>query len=216
MFYFCHATCIFHRLSFKVFAQEPPDAATLKPGDKAEVLFIASAPGAEKDEKGQPVLASLDPVAFLVGSELRDCATAHPAPGEVNVPKATIQTLNRFYIKGRRFPLWWGGAPWGEAEAISSCIDGSDGDYLDFEGCFACTRTRPITMHKGTSKELSGQELQPLEATLRYARRRMQRSGRSSFKQPPTSTLPAMFGLSHSASTLASSGRCNSRPVTVH
>jgi hypothetical protein len=33
-------------LSFKVFAQEPPDAATLKPGDKAEVLFIASAPGA--------------------------------------------------------------------------------------------------------------------------------------------------------------------------
>jgi hypothetical protein len=140
-------------LSFKVFAQEPPDAATLKPGDKAEVLFIASAPGAEKDEKGQPVLASLDPVAFLVGSELRDCATAHPAPGEVNVPKATIQTLNRFYIKGRRFPLWWGGAPWGEAEAISSCIDGSDGDYLDFEGCF---RLHPDKAHHDAQRDFKG------------------------------------------------------------
>lgn len=125
-------------------AQEPRDAPTLRPGDKPNLLFVASAPGAEKDENGKPALASLDPVAFFVGSEIRGCATAHPAPGEGYVPKATIQTLNRAYTAGRRYPLWWGGAPWGEAEAVNSCIDGSDGDYLDFVGCF---RLHPDNEH---------------------------------------------------------------------
>jgi hypothetical protein len=135
-----------------VVAQEPPEATTLKPGDKAEVLFVASAPDAEKDESGKPALASLDPVAFFVGGELRDCATAHPAPGEENVPKATVQTLNRTYAAGRRYPLWWGGAPWGEAEAIRSCIDGSDGDSLDFSGCF---RLHPDNAHR-SQKDFKG------------------------------------------------------------
>jgi hypothetical protein len=94
-------------------AQEPPDALLLKPSDKADILFVATAPGADKDENGKPELASLDPVAFLVAGELRDCATAHPAPGQDNVPKITIQTLNRAYAKGQLYPLWWGGMPWG-------------------------------------------------------------------------------------------------------
>jgi len=143
----------FTSVSLTLFAQEPPDAATLKPGDKAEVLFVASAPGAEKDENGKPALASLDPVVFFVGNEIRDCATAHPAPGEVDVPKATIQTLNRFYTRGRRYPLWRDGAPWGEAEAVSSCISGSDGDYLDFEGCF---RLHPDKVHHAAPVDFKG------------------------------------------------------------
>jgi hypothetical protein len=134
-------------------AQEPPDTPTLKPGEKAEVLLVASAPGTEKDENGKPSLAALDPVAFLVGHELRDCATAHPAPGETNVPKLTIQTLDRAYSAGRRYPLLWGGAPWGDAEAVSSCIDGSDGDYLDFNGCF---RLHPDSSHHGPPNDFKG------------------------------------------------------------
>ena len=150
-------------------AQEPRDAPTLRPGDKPNLLFVASAPGAEKDENGKPALASLDPVAFFVGSEIRGCATAHPAPGEGYVPKATIQTLNRAYTAGRRYPLWWRGAPWGEAEAVNSCIDGSDGDYLDFVGCFRCIRTMSIMLRQPTSKELCGPERWRVQATQRFA-----------------------------------------------
>jgi hypothetical protein len=134
-------------------AQEPPEAPVLRPGDKPEILFVASAPGAGKDENGKPALASLDPVAFLVGGEIRDCATFHPAPGEENVPKLTIQTLNRAYASGRLYSLWWGGAPWGEAEAVRSCIEGADGDYLDFSGCF---RVHPGDTHRAASSEFKG------------------------------------------------------------
>ena len=131
-------------------AQNPPDAPTLKSGEKAEILFVASAPGSEKDENGEPALATLDPVAFFAGSEVRDCATAHPAPGEENVPKVTPRTLNRAYAKGRRYPLWWGGAPWGEAEAVSSCIDS---DYLDLVGCF---RFYPDSAHHAAQSDFKG------------------------------------------------------------
>lgn len=131
-------------------AQNPLDTPTLKSGDMADILFIASAPGSEKNENGKPALATLDPVAFFVGGEVRDCATAHPAPGEDNVPKVTPQTLNRAYATGRRYPLWWGGAPWGEAEAISSCIDD---DYMDLVGCF---RLHPDSAHRAAQKDFEG------------------------------------------------------------
>lgn len=143
----------FSWLSFRVIAQEPPNLPTLKPGDKAEVLFVASAPGAEKNVTGKPAFASLDPVVFLIGGELRDCATAHPAPGQENIPKATLQTLNRIYSSGRRYPLWSGGAPWGDAEAVHSCIEGSDGDYLDFNGCF---RLHPDNAHHAPPNDFKG------------------------------------------------------------
>ena len=144
----------FSTLGFSILAaQEPPEAPVLKPGDKADILFVASAPGAEKDESGKPALASLDPVAFLVGGEIRDCATFHPNPGEENVPKLTIQTLNRAYAAGQRYALWWGGAPWGEAEAVHSCIDGADGDYLDFAGCF---RLHPDATQHAASIDFKG------------------------------------------------------------
>jgi hypothetical protein len=144
---------LFMWFPFCAIAQEPQDAPTLRPGDNPSILFVASAPGTEKDESGKPALASLDPVAFFVGSEIRGCATAHPAPGEDYVPKATIQTLNRAYTAGRRYPLWWGGAPWGEAEAVNSCIDGSDGDYLDLVGCF---RLHPDSANHAAPADFKG------------------------------------------------------------
>jgi hypothetical protein len=113
--------CAFLFPSWSV-AQQPPDAPILKPGDKADALFVASSSGIEKDENGQPALASLDPVAFFVDGKIHDCATTHPAPGEENVPKATIQTLNRFYTAGRHYPLFSGGGAWGESQAVKSCI----------------------------------------------------------------------------------------------
>jgi hypothetical protein len=145
-----HTLCKLHLFFPRAIAQEPPDAPTLKPGDNAAILFVASAPGTEKDESGKPALATLDPVAFLVGGKLRDCATAHPAPGEDNVPKLTPQTLNRAYAAGRRYPLWWGGAPWGEAEAVLSCIDE---DYMDLVGCF---RLHPDNAHHAAPNDFKG------------------------------------------------------------
>ena len=137
----------------RAIAQDPPDAPALKTGDKADILFVASAPGTKVDENGKPALGTLDPIAFFVGSEIRGCAAAQPAPGEDSVPKIAIQTLNRAYASGRRYPLWWGGSPWGEAEAVRSCIDESGGDYLDLVGCF---RLHPDSTHPAAPNDFKG------------------------------------------------------------
>jgi len=134
---------------FSTLAQDAPDSPILKLSDRAEILFVASAPDTEKDQKGKAALASLDPVAFVVGNELRDCAPAHPKQGEDGVPRITTDTLISAYTAGSRYPLWWAGAPWGTAEAVKSCIDGD----LDLLGC---ARLHPDKNHSSLPLDFKG------------------------------------------------------------
>jgi hypothetical protein len=134
---------------FIALGQDAPDAPVLKNSEKADILFVATAPDTDKDQKGKPALASLDPVAFVVGNELRDCAPAHPKQGEDSIPKITTEMLSSAYAAGNRFALWWAGAPWGTAEAVSSCID-SDLDLL------GCAHLHPDKNHSSLPADFKG------------------------------------------------------------
>jgi len=191
----------------RAIAQDPPDALALKTGDKADILFVANAPGAKSDENGRPALGSLDPVAFFVGSEIRGCATAHPAPGEDYVPKAAIRTLNRAYAAGRRYPLWWSGAPWGEADAVNSCIDGSGGDYLDLVGCF---RLHPDSAHHAATADFKGTVWTGKAASASHTALRVRANSQEQaifLRADSSLMLRIMFELLPRASMRGSSGR---------
>jgi hypothetical protein len=125
-------------------------APSLKPGEKAEILFAAEAPRTEKDDKGKPALASLEPIAFLVNGQFRECyAVGGPANAEGAVSKSVLGKLNLAYTRGRRYPVWWRGAPWGEAEAVHSCMD----QDLDLTGCF---RLHSATADAAVPRDLNG------------------------------------------------------------
>ncbi|MGA3082055.1 MAG: hypothetical protein ABSD44_11810 [Terracidiphilus sp.] len=130
------------------FTQKSP-ALPLKAGERGDILFAAEAPSSEKDETGKPALASLEPIAFIVGGQLRECYNFGPANAENAIGKIVLDTLNRAYAPGHRYPLWWRGVPWGEAEAVHSCID----EDLDLTGCF---RLHPAAPENVVPKELNG------------------------------------------------------------
>ena len=194
-------------------AQERPESPTLRPGDRPEILFVASAPSAEKDENGKPAIASLDPVAFLVGDELRDCATAHPPPGEDNVPKLTIQRLNRAYTKVG-YIRFGGAARLGEKLKLSNhaltvrmVITSISMD------AFNCIRTKVVRPRRMASKERSGLGAMRLCVIQQCAREQTPRSGLSSFN-PHLRLLPlGMFVSPPRAYTPGSSGRPNFKLV---
>jgi hypothetical protein len=121
----------------------------LKAGEKAEILFAAEAPSSALDEKGKPALASLEPIAFLVGDELRECYVFGSANAQDAVNKTVLDRLNRAYSPGHHYSLWWRGAPWGNAESVHSCID----EDLDLTGCF---RLHPEAAGSAIPKNLKG------------------------------------------------------------
>jgi hypothetical protein len=93
-------------------------------------------PPGSRDKSGKPGEANLDPVAFFVDGQPRECQNENPKAGAPWVPNATIHALNRLYLRGTKYPLWYAGAPLGEVTAIKSCVEGSGGDYQDLVGCF--------------------------------------------------------------------------------
>ena len=131
-------------------AQDSQFAPPVKPGEKAGILFAATAPGSPTGQDGRPALASLDPIAFLVGGELRGCYKPTPAANEDPIPQTTLDTLDQAYKTGHTYPLWWGGAPWGKSTSVKSCIDPD----LDLNGCVRIlpndSRTRIPTKFNGT------------------------------------------------------------------
>jgi hypothetical protein len=141
------ATGLLYCFAAGVSFAQAPKPLPLKAGDHPEILFAADAPPTEKDEHGKPALASLEPIAFLVGDKFRDCSASGPADAEDGVSKAVLNQLNRAYTPGRRYPLWWRGALWGEAEAVHSCMD----QGLDLTGCF---RLHPQAPGSGIPKDL--------------------------------------------------------------
>jgi hypothetical protein len=130
------------------FAQKSP-APPLKAGEKSEIIFAVEVPHSEKDEKGKPALASVEPIAFLVDGQLRECYKFGPANSEDAVSKTVLDKLNRAYAPVHHYPVWWRGASWGEAEAVSSCMD----EDLDLTGCF---RLHPAAPENAVPKELNG------------------------------------------------------------
>jgi hypothetical protein len=168
-------------------AQKLPDAPTLKPNEHPNILFVAVSRGNGNDENGKPALDTLDPVAFLVGDEIYDCATPNPPPGEDNIPKTTIETLNHAYAKGRSYPLWYGGSPWGSAETVQSCI--ADG-YMDLAGC---VRLHPDASHTVFPKDFKGTVWtgKPPVATRAELRAKANTAERTIFLQAASAALAA-------------------------
>lgn len=120
----------------------PPDLPTLKRGEKADILLVGRIPKkGEKGDDGKPALAALEPVVFVSDGQLRTCFNANAKANEPVVPKTTIDILNNLYTSHRSLPLWRYGSVWGTAKAVSSCIDGEDGDYIGFDGCFSAQPT---------------------------------------------------------------------------
>jgi hypothetical protein len=130
-------------------AQTPKTAPPVAPGEKADILFAVSAPNSPRDEQGKPALASLDPIAFLVNGELRECYTLNATPNEDPTPKTTLDNLGKAYKMGHSYPVWWGGAPWGRSESVKSCIDHD----LDLTGC---AKLQPNDAKVRVSPEFSG------------------------------------------------------------
>jgi|HubBroStandDraft_1064217.scaffolds.fasta_scaffold12465_2 hypothetical protein len=104
----------------------------VKPTDHAEVLFAAHAPDTEKADSGKPALATFEPIAFMVGNELRECYSNGSQQEQEAVGKSVTSRLNRAYAAGSHYTLWSHGAPYGRATAVSACFD----DEIDFNGCF--------------------------------------------------------------------------------
>jgi hypothetical protein len=122
-------------------AQDSKPAPPVAPGEKADILFAASAPGSEKDEEGKPALATLDPIAFVVKGELRGCYKPNPTANDNNIPKTTLDNLSQAYKSGHSYPVWSRGAPWGRSESVKSCIDPD----LSLTGCVKLEPSDPKT-----------------------------------------------------------------------
>jgi hypothetical protein len=122
---------------------------SIKDVPKAEILFAAQAPPSVKDENGKPALATLEPIAFLVGGELRDCYD-HKSQVAADAMEKTVRArLSRAYAPKESFPLWWRGRPWGRALAVNACYD----EDLDFKGCFKLISEEP---HSAVPKDFAG------------------------------------------------------------
>ncbi|MGB8260432.1 MAG: hypothetical protein WCE75_08780 [Terracidiphilus sp.] len=121
----------------------------IRPGEKADILFAVTGPSSAKDESGKPALAELDPIAFVVGGELRGCyGTGQQANAEA-LEAAMRRRLERAYSPGHIYAVFSGGAFWGEAVAVKSCMD----EELDLSGC---ARLRPATPGATSPRNFEG------------------------------------------------------------
>lgn len=146
-------------------AQQDPVVGTLKPREEAKGLFVASVfPPGSKHKKGRPALANLDPIALFVDGHPRTCQNENPRTNEPWVPEATIHGLDRFYLRGSKYPLWYAGAPLGAVTAVKSCIEGSDGGYQDLGGCFTANLEQVPNLPKREFKGTvwTGEPRQPI------------------------------------------------------
>jgi hypothetical protein len=130
---FAFVPVVLFGLSTSFLVGEEQQVRSIKPGDKAEILFAAQSPPSDKDEKGKPSLTTLEPIAFLVGGELRGCYASNSEVEQAAVDADIRRRLERAYSAGRHYPLWWGGTRWGEATAIRSSIDPA---VNSLSGCF--------------------------------------------------------------------------------
>jgi hypothetical protein len=121
----------------------------LKPGEPAEILFAATAPPTGIDENGKPAMATLEPIAFVSEGELRGCYGSGPPAVQEAHQKSLLVRLKRAYSPGRVYPLWWHGASWGTAVAVSACMD----EDIDLTGCF---RLRDGTSHNPVPASFKG------------------------------------------------------------
>ena len=154
------------------YSQQPTLPPPLHPADKPSILFAVEDRTGEKDDSGKPAQSTLDPIAFLVDGQLRGCSTPGPPPTQQDAGEAlALQHLRKAYSGHKTYPVWFGGEPWGQAQATASCIeDVTPGDSpIDWQGCFQ--------LHPGPEKQhlpkqsyaiaYTGPESKPTHETIR-------------------------------------------------
>ena len=135
-------------LSLLGYSQQPTLPPPLHPADKPSILFAVEDRTGEKDESGKPAQSTLDPIAFLVDGQLGGCSTQGLPPTQQDAGEAlALQHLRKAYSGHKTYPVWFGGEPWGQAQATASCIeDTTPGDSpIDWQGCFQ--------LHPGPGKQ---------------------------------------------------------------
>jgi len=111
------------------------------------ILFAASLSQGQSPEDNKRSLASVDPVAIVKNGQLLNCF--RPQSHDGVIAKSTLEHLRRTYSNGNIYPLWWGGSPFGKAEAMKSCIgedDIAEGGAVDLEGCFVLRPTTGLAL----------------------------------------------------------------------
>jgi len=109
----------------------------LKRGENSAILFAAEAPPSATDQNGKPIPEQIEPIAFIVNGQLRQCDSSTSEEESSAARNAVLTRLQRAYATGMRYPLWRGGGQWGQAEVVKSCID------EDVNLLAACVRFKP-------------------------------------------------------------------------
>ena len=116
------ATLLFGGIPASLFPQT--DAVPgLKPGENSAILFAAKASPSATDQNGDPIPQQIEPIAFIVRGQLRQCDSSTSEKDSAAAKSAVLTQLQQAYTTGRRYPLWRGGGQWGQAEVVKSCID---------------------------------------------------------------------------------------------